>query len=220
MAWLRKIWEKLATEIIGGLIVAALIAIGTAIWAFLQSWVAPLIIVIFVGTFGLTLFSLNQYRLWRKRHGIQVERIETTVRDWLYKNKFSIQNDPQPSSVFQFVARDQENRPVVVYRLRGEPFLNLGAKLLVSEEDKQKLDTITGNESSTFFEDLGMEMARSGVEYVGITHPLRVITIQKKVPCDDTLTELALLQEVMFIRRMTVLITEFISRALKLSTQI
>lgn len=213
MAWLRKVWEKLATAIIGGLIVATLLAIGTAIWAFLQSWAAPLIIVIFIGTFGLTLFSLNQYRLWRKSRSVQIEHIETVVRDWLYRYKFSITDDSQPNATFQFVARDSEGRPVVVCQLRGELFLTLGAKLLVSEEDQQRLDPITGGENSTLLEDLKIEMARSGVGFVGIAHPLRAIIIEEKVPCDDTLTELVFMQKVMFIRRIQVLIGELLSRA-------
>ena len=219
MEKLRKLWDKLATGIIGGLVVAAILAIGTAFWAFIQSWAAPLIIVIFVGTFGLTLFSLNQYRLWRKSRGIQIERIESMVRNWLYRNGFSIQNDPQPNAVFQFVARDAQGRPVVVSQLRSELFLTLGAKLLVSPEDQQRLDPITGDENSTILEDLKMEMVRSGVGFIGIVHPLRDITIEEKVPCDDTLTELAFMQKVMFIRRIQVLIGEFLRRAMKLSTQ-
>ena len=218
MAWLRKIWEKLATEIIRGLIVAALIAIGTAIWAFLQSWAAPLIIVIFVGTFGLTLFSLNQYRLWRGRRGIQIERIETVLRDWLYRYKFSITDDPQPKAIFQFVARDSEGRPVVVSQLKDELFLTLGAKLLVPEKDQQKLDSVTADKKSTLLDDLKIEMARFGVGFLGITHPLRAITIEEKVPCDDKLTELAFMQRVMFVRRAQILIGQLIGRAIKLST--
>ena len=64
-----------------------------------------------------------------------------------------------------------------------------------------------------------MEMVRSGVEFTGILNPLRAIVIQRKVSCDDTLTELALLQEIMFIRGIQVLIGEFLRRAMKLSTQ-
>ncbi|MFH1884193.1 MAG: DUF2299 family protein [Planctomycetota bacterium] len=219
MDWLHKIWDKLATEIIGGLVVAGLLAIGTVIWALIQSWAAPLIIVIFIGTFGLTLFSLNQYRLWRKRRSIQIERIEPMVRNWLYKNGFTIQNDPRPISVFQFVARDAQGRPVVVCQLKNELFLTLGAQLLVSKEDQQRLDPITGDENSTLLEDLKIEMVRFGVGFLGIDHPLRAITVEEKVPCDDTLTELAFLQRVMFVRRVQMLIGEFLRRAMKLSTQ-
>ena len=117
------------------------------------------------------------------------------------------------------MARDSEGRPVVVCRLKGELFLTLGAKLLVSQEDQQRLDPITGDENSTILEDLKMEMARIGVGFEGINHPLRVIIIQEKVPCDDTLTELAFMQKVMFIRRVQMLIGEFLRRAMKLSTQ-
>jgi len=95
----------------------------------------------------------------------------------------------------------------------------LGAKLLVSQEDQQRLDPITKDENLTLLEDLRIEMVRLGVGYLGINHPLRAITIEEKVPCDDTLTELAFMQKVMFIRRVQVLIGEFLRRVMKLSTQ-
>ena len=202
---------------------AGLLTVGPAIWVLLQSWpayiIAPLIILTFIGISSLILFFLNQYKLWQKRRGIQIGRIEPMMRNWLYRNGFSIKDDRQPNAVFQFVARDEQGRPVVVGQLKGELFLTLGAKLLVSPEDQQRLDPITGDENSTLLEDLKMEMARSGVGFIGIIHPLRAITIEEKVPCDDTLTELAFMQKVMFIRRIQVLIGEFLRRAMKLSTQ-
>jgi len=216
---IRKWFSDVSKGFVGGGLLLVIVTIGVPILAWLQSLPWYVIALSAIVAPGFTLFSWNQYKLWQKRRSVQIGHIESVVRNWLYRNSFSIKDDPQSSSVFQFVARDQQNRPVIVCRLKGEPFLTLGARLLVSEKDQQKLDPITGNEDSTLIEDLRIEMARTGVEYVGITHPLRVIDIQKKVSCDDTLTELALLQEAMFIRRIQVLIGEFLSRAMKLSTQ-
>jgi len=98
--------EALSTGIIAILIAGAILTVGATIWAAILSW-GPIIIIIFIGGVGLTFFSLNQYRLWRGRRSIQIERIEPVVRNWLYRNKFSIQDDPQPNAIFQFVARDE-----------------------------------------------------------------------------------------------------------------
>lgn len=204
---------------IGGALLLAIVTAGAPLLAWLQSLPWYVIMLSPIGAFGLTLFSLNQYRLWQKRRSIKIEHIETAVRNWLYKGKFSIQDDPQPNAVFQFVARDEQGRPVVVCQLRVESSLTLGARLLVSREDQQRLDPITGDENSTLLEDLKIEMVRIGVGFIGIQHPLREITIEEKIPCDDTLTELTFLQKVMFIRRIQVLIGELLRRAMKLSTQ-
>lgn len=80
-------------------------------------------------------------------------------------------------------------------------------------------DSITADENSILLDELRIEMARFGVGFLGINHPLRAITIEEKVPCDDTLTELAFMQRVMFVRRAQVLISQLIGRAIKLSTQ-
>ena len=203
---------------IGGALLLAIVTAGVPLLAWLQSLPWYVIMLSPIGAFGLTLFSLNQYRLWQKRRSTKIERIETVVRDWLHRYQFSVRDDPQPNAVFQLVARDEQGRPVVVSQLRSELFLTLGARLLVTREDQQRLDPITRDENLTLLEDLKIEMARIGVEFIGIQHPLREIIIQEKIPCDDTLTELTFMQNVMFIRRIQVLIGEFLRRAMKLST--
>lgn len=45
------------------------------------------------------------------------------------------------------------------------------------------------------------DLARFGVGFEGINHSLRAITIEEKLACDNTITELAFVQRVMFIRR-------------------
>lgn len=191
--------------------------VGLLAWLQKVPWY--LIALAVIAATGFAFWIMNQFNTFRERRRRQTKDIETMIRDWLYKNNFTIKNDPTTNAIFRFVARDEQGRPVVISQLKNESFLTLGAKLLISEEDQQRLDPITKDEKLTILEDLRIELALIGVGYEGISHPLRTIIIQEKVPCDDTLTELAFLQKVMFIRRIQVLIGEFLRRAMKLSTQ-
>ena len=65
MGLLSRIWEKLSIQIIGGLIVASLLAIGSGIWAFLQASTAPMIIPLVIGVFALIIFTINQINILR-----------------------------------------------------------------------------------------------------------------------------------------------------------
>jgi len=209
----KRMAEALSTEIIAVLIVGAILSVGAAIWAAILSW-GPLVIIVFIGGVGLTLFATNEYK---KLRGKRVTDFESLVQKWLYKYRFTIQNTPQPNALFQFMATDDAGRKVIIAQLQGDKeYLTIAAAFQIAPQDQAKLDRITRGNSATV-EDLKIEMARFGIGFQGITHPLKTITLEDKLPCSDKLTEFEFMQRVMFVRRAILLIQGLINRALKLS---
>ena len=74
---------------------------------------------------------MNQARAFRRRKTISDltnEEIKNVLRDWLWKRKFKLIDDPQDNAYFQFIAEDPEGRPIIISRRHEhEHFIYVGS---------------------------------------------------------------------------------------------
>ncbi|MCH7577369.1 MAG: DUF2299 family protein [Chloroflexi bacterium] len=205
----------MADAITGGLLVIGLVAlatvIGAAIWAAILNWDGPTVILLIVGLLAGTLFVADRtLYLYRRFRGAS----EATLRSWVHQSHYSIRNDPQPNAIFQFLLTEPGGRKVVVGRLKGDPeLLTIGAMLRPASEDEEVFDKLTAPEYATLIADLQIEMARLGVGFQGIVHPLRQVYLEDKLLFDQSLDNLAFIRSVMFIQRAEVLFLGLLNRA-------
>lgn len=60
--------------------------------------------------------------------------------------------------------------------------------------------------------DLSIELARFGISWSGLRHPLRELTLTDIVQIDDNLNEFYLLGRIHFVDRAGILVTEHINK--------
>jgi hypothetical protein len=206
-----KWWNLLRGEIIGGLIVSALLAIASGIWALLQSWVAPIIIPLVIGVFALSIFAINQLHSLLTRR--QIKNLERFVTDTFYKLGVSIKRDSNNNAVFQVTVTKGEDGVTITQNKSSPEYLTLCINIAVAEKDRQELDMVT-SQRPMIIQDLRIEMNRFGVMYRGLKHPLRLITLVDIVPSLN-LSESDLLYSLERVRRARRLMENLILKELQ-----
>lgn len=184
-------------------------------------WVA--IALVALAAPGVALFGVNQYEEFRRRHSKPsppmsqwtTERVESLLRDWMFKGtQFTIKDDPQPNAMFQFIAEDVFGLQVLTTRLNSHPDeLLLWANLSISEKNRSKFDNLPEPIRSDLMEDLRIEMARFGIEYIGFDFPIRRMVVQRWVKLDEIKDRIDFWDKVGFVRRAVALVSELLHRA-------
>lgn len=198
MGTLKKKFDDLSTEIIGGLILVGFVS-WAVIWAFLQS-LGPWIIVITFALVALGLLIMNQFHIMLMRHRrgfatMNNERIEATVRRWLDKQGYAIRSSPDPKMLFQFTATDMAGSNIIVCRPVAEDnFIFIGGNWNIPPDMEKWFDQMPEASREEMLEQLRMELLRMKVDNTGLEHPIRHVAVQVRVPCDETCTEAVFLQ--------------------------
>jgi hypothetical protein len=220
IGWLRRLLADLVTQVIGTLLFAAIVAVWTARQPSLKQWAGPVGVAVFIGTVALSFLLYNQFAIFRDRK--KSERlltpleIEKRVRDWLYRRKFTVANDPQSYAHFQLVCTDYEGLKVTIMQLRDEPYLTIISKAIWEDnESGAVVRQMIEAPGSTFLEDLSIELAQLGVGYEVMGSPPREILIEQKVLFDESVTELEFLRHILLIRRGLDLVMSLMKRSAK-----
>ena len=208
--WLSSVFRSM----VGGALLLFLITVGVPFLAWLQSLAWYVIALSAIGAFGLTLFTINQLHLLRLRR--KTKNIEDFVASLLIKLGVALRKDKNDKAKFQFTITHSNEHIVIAQLLDNLDLLTFGIKLNVIEGDRELLDKVTARQESTVIEDLKIEMARFGVMYQGIIHPLRSITIMTAVPSVG-LSEASLLGGIEFIRRARILLQSLIRKEVRIS---
>jgi len=193
-----KLWKEYHGEIIGGA-VTLLVTIGAIIWAFLRSWVGPLIIPLAIGTFGLGLFVINQWGAmtlrWRKRN------LEDYVFNMLYRLGLGVKREKETDNDVFRMSVGIGREGVTIWQAKNRPeYLVVGVELVWSEQEYKIVDKITINPQSTLLEDLKIALAQLGVAYTGVQHPIRSVMVMGQTLCLD-LEQSNLLEAIELVRR-------------------
>ena len=155
---------------------------------------------------GIVLWSQGQARLFWRMNRQTIARSRNVIRDWLEKTNLSVENSPSPLGHWRYVVRSG-TRPVSVYVPREDPeLLYLGINLHIPPGDYSAMDSITADQASNMLSDIKAEFVRLGVEYGGVQHPLRAISLTTTMAFDYTVTRPSFLDRVAFMVRAQVLL--------------
>jgi len=220
MDWMRRRAESITDKLVTNVLTAGVIAVGLAVWKFLTSGFGPDTVVLFLVTIAAVMVTLGETRRFllaqRRARQLTNEQLEQQIRGWLYRDKFSIKNDPRDDAFFQFSATDEVGRTVTISRPRGHPvFLLVAVHLTLSPEDREIIGAMPTEEQDLFHADLRIELQRSGFGFLLTGRPMETIQVIDSVPCDETLTEAALLLSVLRIRKALDLVREIASRRMR-----
>ena len=186
-----------------------------AILAFLQSTPWYLIALAIIAAPGFVLWSLSQSRIFWRRHRQTIERSSGIIRDWLDKTGLDVANSPIDTAYYRYNVK-QGLRVVSVYRHKVDSdVVTFGINLQIHEREYQFVDALTGAEDSTLIETLRIEFARLGVEFMGLNHPLRTVSINHRITFDENLSSITFCEHLLFMLRAQVLLSELINREAK-----
>jgi hypothetical protein len=167
---------------------------------------------------AVTLWIVFQVKGWQEKHKkgfstLTDEQMANTLKKWLDKRHYSLQNFDRDEALFYFVVTDTEKRPINV--LRPKTASNI-IRLVLAFNEKD-IEDIPQPQQQTLRFNIGIEMARFGVLYCE-----KPVLVQLDLPIDDLVTENTFLSTIDRIRQAHVLMMAHIGAALaqaKLSKQ-
>jgi len=161
---------------------------------------------------GITLLVLG-YRddlmrhLTGKRWSSDKE-LENELTTWLRDSRISVQYGPEPTPPelsFTFIATSSE-RPVTVMRLKGAPVVRLGVHVRPAPEHKPVIHAMDSDQTSSLLEELGIELARFGVNFNTEDMLGEGILLHYGVVITDALTQYEFVDRVTFVGRAMALV--------------
>jgi len=210
---------------LANLIANILVVVG-GIVVIILAWLASLptyqLILLIIGTIGLVLWVINQIAIWRERTKKKISQlsdkeIEMTIRDWLDDPIFKFKRSVDPNYLFQYVVKDESERPITISRPKLKPTqLELATAITLSANYRGIYETLSLNEKQNIMHNLRIEMARFGIAYLGIDTKLERGVLVDVLLLDDSLTESHLRHHVFFVIRAFSLYSEIIGRDLML----
>jgi hypothetical protein len=227
--WAKRVWSAVVENAVHYVMAALVGAVGFGIAAYrsLIQVAGPVagLVPYLVGfatlfAFSAILMGLNQFQQLRERAqrrkamNRSPEDMERLIREWLYKYKYRIKDDPQPTASFQMQATDDQEMTISVVKPREHPWVFLGLKVSVAEGDdlRRAIDSM-GQE---FGVTLTIELSQLGIEYRLRQESGRVkeILLQHPVVFDESLTALRFLQHLLLVRRGLNVVNAVMARAL------
>lgn len=191
--------------------------ISTALWGVKEGIFGAFLVPLALLTLGGALFVMNQVLVYRRRNNQGFasqdnQGIEKTVRQWLDRERYKIQSDPQSNMLFQIKVEDESRRVLVIARAKDLPeFILVGGVWNVPLEDQAKINKdLSASVREEMFTQMRLELLRLGVGYVGIEYPLTKFGFEIRVACDETCTKSNFLDQFSRAKYAYVMATEII----------
>lgn len=129
---------------------------------------------------------------------LTVENVESHVKQWLETFNYGIRKLPlDPNNVhFGYIATNQQNRKIIISRRREfEHYLIVQANVLIGDEHRKRMEGLSPQESEAFQRRLILDLTRLRLGFsTNLGGPLTTITLEKRIPITDYLTEALFIQ--------------------------
>ena len=215
-------WEKVSdfiknpvVQFVGGPVVLAVVTWIVTHLAKLELWAIWLTIIFSV---CVGLLMVNQVATWRERTKKGISKLSDrelreVIRRWIDKPFFKVQTNEKDGALFSFTVENPYKRAVEIMRHEKIPsVIQLGVNLVITEEQESIISKLPEPKKSDAVSDLIMELARIGISWSGVKHPLKEFVIEDTIPIDDGLTEFYLLEHIWFMDRAIVIAIEHIKK--------
>ena len=220
MGRFKRFLSDFSLHIIVGLTISIVVSGGLGVLAWVRKLDGLYIAIIVIGVLCLSVVLINQFDAFfdRRKKPLYKQNnsyIDFTLRDWLYKRGFSVRDNPREGFDFALIAKDKQERPVLVGKLSNSDEILLDTKLNLKKEDTEKLDKLNGVRKRELISELRISLARNQVEYYDVKIPLKGMGISYKLVLDSSFTRDAFLEKANRVRYSLVLVSELISPILE-----
>ncbi len=165
-------------------------AAGT-VGAIAQSWSWPVVLLFSIGLLALLLVAADELlSMFVGPSTRSNAALKSAVRDWLRRQRYEVEESPQPDAVFRLIARAPEREAgISLLKRRDDPAtLRIGAEIVVPRSFTNQLARVSPVTRAEALEDLRVEVARLGMSSRGIGSTLTAIQIEESLLCDESLT--------------------------------
>lgn len=136
---------------------------------------------------------------------------------WLFHYQYSIKKVVVDNALWQITVEENNKPPINIAVLKTDPnFLKIAIGGNLNPKQVQELSKITSLVDATLIEELKIELARLGIEFKGLTHPLSAVYLSYTMALDDTLTQLSFIQTCLRIKHAWSLYDNVVIRYCKL----
>lgn len=138
--------------------------------------------------------------------------IEDKVHGWLMEDGWKLQKHTVPDASWAFIAEDPSIRKIVVGQKVGrDDQLLLQAAVIPDENVATQLDQLDEDERNNFLWDLRFELLRAGIDFDGVTVPLKQVAVMMRIST-DALTKDTFVQRLGQVHKGVILIQWMIAR--------
>lgn len=209
-------FRELSKQIIIGAIIAMVITAGLGIWAWLIHFGVFYIAIFMLFALAMTTTILNQFDsfLERRKKPLAYQPfsyIGKTLADWLYKHGFSIQDEIQINTDFQFMTRDSQQRPIHIGKIKNRDEITIQSVIQFAEAETKMIGELSPENQNKLLSELRIAIARMGVQYVNVELPMKFIGIMCTLVLDDTFSRESFQEKIERVRNALVIIQETIT---------
>jgi hypothetical protein len=218
-------WAEFRSQVAVGLVTSIALAAIAAVWTFLKVY-ALLAAEAFggfaaVGAALFVAFALvglaNQ--LQQMDRASQIRRlirrtprdIQKQIRDWLWRYKFSVQDDPIAIADFRLKVDDDRQVPLTIAKAIDAPWITISSNILFEPEKR----TALGPRLERIVEDMGLELIRLGMEWQPRLEDGATIgmSVGHLMPFSVATTDLELLRGIKLVRGAMAIVATIFNRA-------
>lgn len=197
----QGLWE-IAKQLISVLIIPT----GVALWALWQNFLwAPTITMTFV-SFAAGITVIKQLHIDRGVNRLLSSKndvIEATIHRWLDRKEFSIQRGDSPDTLFRFTIRNPAGqKPTQVFRAKADPSMVAISVVLDFKGAEKLFEVLNADEKHDLHSTVYIEMLKLGIYYGNLENTFKGerMVIFGALPCDETLTDYALNEKILFVQ--------------------
>jgi hypothetical protein len=159
-----------------------------------SSWAVP--IMYGLGSYALIMIGLVSLQVWLSPPSM-IERItpdnaESHIHDWLDTLGVSVQRQTDPATYFQLMIALQDGDHVLIKRGKDrDRYISFMGRVDLSPEHAQIVAKLTPAQAIHMFDEVMLEMARSGIGFA-IIHPsaigqVQAVVVTRSVPLTEGL---------------------------------
>ena len=216
-----RFWFKdFSREIIIGVVASIMITAGVGVGAWLKQFDVFTISLLLLFALGVSMTLVNQFDAFFQRRKRQLAfqpyyYIGKTLGEWLYKRGFSIQDELQVNTDFQFLTRDFQLRPIHIGKLKNRDDVTIQAQLDFQEDAIKKMEELGIDNQAKLFGEIKIALARMQVQYSQVKMPIKFIKVDCTCALDESFTRDSFFEKVNRIRFALVTIAEILSPVLR-----
>jgi len=138
--------------------------------------------------------------------------VKDKVHGWLMEDGWKLQKYALPDASWAFVAEDPCNRKIVVAQKVGrDDQLLMQATVIPTEDITTELDQLSEDERNNFLWDLRFELLRAGIDFDGVTVPLKRVEVMMRI-ASDALTKDTFVQRLGQVHKGVILVQWMVAR--------
>jgi hypothetical protein len=209
-------WTWLWQDFLSNAIWYFLILLGGVVLTFLKkrgsAWFAPAL----YGLVGCSLVAVIVYSVValnnippKKSPPVSPDNVEANIRTWLDRFGLSVAKGPDESdTIFSLFVTLRNGVGITIWRPKSlDRYVVLATLVSIKPSDQDVVNQLSPEETARFTARIRAEMARVKLIYTAES-PLRTITLQKRIPITDNLTEDVFMQAIDEVNSAALLVLE------------